>query len=987
MTKWIMVLLISAKLLAQENPISESSVFIYNKFNYGNDFFNAVNPFSLESNGTLWCQPYTGSTLKISNATVTEPLYLKGKNYDPFDKIFSLNGFEYYCTPRSIIVFKSDAIVKQVSLTSPKEVVTQFILSENKIYFVKFDAITAKPLQLNVFDGKQVRVVKEYDKVDISTLNFTHGKNHYLVVNTSDTSAFFNIRNNDIKLSKAYNTFNEILHIINFRDVTNFVFTDRENKCFTVKNGLISLIDADRAYYISTDTIPSNIIGNQKFLYKIKDAHLTPVANSSFGDTFMVKQFSAESNSYYCGTNTNLVRLFPHIKKYPRLFYNSNSNSVFTLQQDHLGQIWAGSYQMALSIITNDGKVIQDRENTVRFLNGGLNYKGKMLLLAESNGGLLLYDGISKHSRIADSIAGYYTYLSKKNTLYLGTSMRGIWYTDARNLETDKKIQWSIINEEQGLNLENILTISEDKFGNIWFGSGRGIGMYDIKTHKCKTWKTDDVKKEFAGSRAMVLDTYNTLWIGARNGELLFYNGKNTNDYSVDNLISIRHPLFKNRKLISFMRQWKNFLIIGATDKILLFDLKKWYENKTVSVRYLNPMEINLTNDTEQNTILTDKRDGSVWFASSDMVYQWDIKKWLTLPTFKVTPSILIKKNTTETQYHAQKNIEFSATENSFDIQVNYQTLDNMPRFLNGILVRKDEKPQFGAPDLQTKFQFKNLSPGDYVFYIRICQQDGSFDLFEYAVTIHNFFWQNWWFWVLISLIPIGFVSFYFQKRNQIERQKKKLSQLNLSSLSNQFRPHFMLNALNSIGSQMTDKPHAEKVISRLGESISILYSFTQKNEFTHPFENEWKLVENIIEIQRLLFIPELNVIIENQDLIPPDLKIPVGLLQIPVENALLHGLRNKTNGDCKLSIRFEENNSQYLIHIDDNGVGREKASRINNFRKNGNGLKTIFEMIGIINSIQNNAISFEITDASCTYGTVVKISIEKFIDYAKIKL
>jgi hypothetical protein len=369
------------------------------------------------------------------------------------------------------------------------------------------------------------------------------------------------------------------------------------------------------------------------------------------------------------------------------------------------------------------------------------------------------------------------------------------------------------------------------------------------------------------------------------------------------------------------------------------------------------------------------------------MLYQWDIKKWLTLPTFTVVPTVLIQKDSVENEYKTHQCIEFKPLENSFDIRIKYQTRDNMPRFINGILVKKGEKPVFEHPILETKFHFANLSAGDYVFYVRVCQQDGSFNVFEYPIVVDSFVWDKWWFWPLLMIPFLGIIIYFFQNRNQLEIQKKKLSQLNLSSLSNQFRPHFMLNALNSIGSQMQDQPHAEKVISRLGESINILYRFTQKNQFTLSFSNEWKLVENSIEIQQLLFIPNLKYIFKNNNCISDEYRIPVGLLQIPIENALLHGLRDKTDGDCILEIKFKEDRSHYFITISDNGVGRAKAAVINNFKNNGNGLNTIYEMIAIINQHQKNAIVFEIIDKENPSGTIVKITMNKNIDYDKIKI
>jgi hypothetical protein len=809
----------------------------------------------------------------------------------------------------------------------------------------------------------------------------------YLIINYDKKIEIYQVEELKLKPAKTYVNSNRIGSLLEFKDTNNFTFLNQNHAIISVKNSVFQNTKINHKGFIFSGNLFSNSINNQKYIYQLLNNSLVKVANSSMGGTFLTKLFSPESNSFYCGTSVNFLRLFPHIKKYPRLFYNSNSNSVFTLQQDNKNQIWAGSYQGTLSIITNENKVIQSKDTDFRYINGGANYKAKMLLFTESNKGLLSFKNLNSFSKIAENVTGFYSYFSKNKKLYIGTSQKGMWFTNTENLNKISKINWNKITEKQGLTLENVLSIGEDKYGTIWYGSSNGIGFYNPKNNKCITWKRKDLKLDYLATMAILQDDHATLWFGSRTGELLFFDGKNKNDYNIKNFKFIKHPLLEVNGKITFIHQWNNHLILGANDKVLLFDLKKWYSNKVISVRYLNAMEINLTGNTEQNTILTDKRDESIWFASNDMVYQWDIKKWLTLPTFKVNPVILIKKDSTEVEVSNNKTIDFKPTENSFDLFINYQTKDNMPRFVNGTLVKKDEKLVFEKPNLQTKFQYKNLSAGDYVFYVRVCQQDGSFDVFEYPICIDSFLWQKWWFWLLLSIPFFSAIFYFFQKRNEIEKQKKKLSQLNLLSLSNQFRPHFMLNALNSIGSQMEEMPNAEKVISRLGESINILYGFTQKNEFTLPFSNEWKLVENSIEIQALLFMPNLKYSVKNNRIIPDIYKIPVGLLQVPVENALLHGLRNKTDGSCILEIDFDENETHYLITITDNGVGRGNASRINNFKKNGNGLKTIFEMIKIIKNSQKDSIYFNIIDQQNPTGTRIEIKLNKFIEYAKIKI
>lgn len=988
MKKGLLLFLLSLGLLAQEMPIAESNVFVYNKMNYGNSFLNGRVYYNEDQTGTLFCQPYGGAFFEIGNIGSSQAVTYQNNSYPTLQKVIFANGIQYFCTTKSIIAVRNKQSKTTFLLNKNKEFAHHFERIDNAFYYLNDYSGENPYLTLNWFDGKKVVVLEKIVRNKLLNVELVLNKNKlFLFVSSASSCKIYEVIHKKLLLVKEYSVKIPIGNIFNFQDVDNFDFYNPQCNFYNVNNGIVTrsnkIFKASNYY----DGLFTKSINNQKYVYEYQNDSIRIKANTSWGDTFMTSLYSKPTNSYYCGTNGDLLRLFPHIKRFPRLFYNSNSNSVFALQQDYKNQIWAGSYQGVLSVITNDNKVVQSKTSTIKFLNGSLVHKNKLLFFAESAGGLVEFDGIEKQRVVTDNFAGYYAFVSKNKRIYLGTSIKGLWHTDLKNIEGKSIINWSKITDKQGLTIENILTITEDRFGNIW-SAGRGISVYNPKTNKAITWKSNDVpEREFLKSCASRRDSYNNLWFGTRNGELVYYSGKNATDYDIKNFHFISHPLLEKGKTITFLHQWKHFLVLGASDKILLFDLQKWQTTQKVSVRYLNPIEINLTNNTEQNTILTDKRDESIWFASSDMLYQWDIKKWLTLPVFMVKPTISIQKAEGEFTIYPTKKIKLKPTENNFDLQIQFQTKDNMPRFLNGGLFKKGDKVVFENPNTVTKFSFKNLSSGDYVFYVRVCQQDGSYSISKFPIAIDSFVWNKWWFWVLVSLPFFGVLIYFFNRKNEIEKQKKELSQLNLASLSNQFRPHFMLNALNSIGSQMQDKPHAEKVISRLGESINVLYRFTQKNQFTLSFANEWKLVENSIEIQRLLFIPDLVCQIKNKNSIPKNYKIPVGLFQIPIENALLHGLRNKTEGECKLEITFEEGENHYIIEIKDNGVGRENASRINNFKKNGNGLKTISEMLRIINQNQKAAVQFEIIDCKEPTGTIVEITMNKTIDYDKIKI
>ena len=987
MKKYLLLLFLSLKLVAQEMPISESNYFVYDKYSIGSEINNVTLSLHETSSGEMVVSEYAGYIYKINNTTAKKALpELKDKN-PILIKYFNMgNGLEYYCTSQEIISTQNSKIKQRVKLNSQNDHCISFQKKGKIIYFITYSF--DKTYLLRQFDGKNTTTLFKIDKNALRYDMRLFIADKIIVVDYIGTTLiFYELKRKKLVKIKSYAIENNPFAITEFKDVNNFSGTNN-NVILVCKNGVFKKYKEPIFNMYASNYISIYVTDNEKEkeFYQLENDSVKKEFSTSFASKTFVSSYNKASNSFYSATSTKFLRFFPHIKKYPRISNNSNSNSVFILVQHQNGGIWAGSYQGSLSVIDKN-KITESNIKDIMFMNGGLPYKDKMLLFAESEKGALLFSNKDNFKKIADNATFFYAYPSKDSILYLGSSGKGLWSTPIKNLESNKPINWKIIDQKNGIDLYNITSICEDKFGNIWMGRAtQGISVYNPITDKAKTWLIDEKQIDF-GAMAICKDTKNTLWFGTSKGELVYYAGKYKTDYDVKNFHSIKHPLFSNGEEFTFIQQWSDFLILGASDKILLFDLKKWHATQKVIVRYLNPMELNLTGGTEQNTILTDKRDQSIWFASNDMVYQWDIKKWLTLPTFKVVPTIIVKKDSIQTAFSRNKTIHFKPTENSFDIEINYQTKDNMPRFLNGVLVKKGEKVSWEHPNLETKFQFKNLSAGDYVFYIRVCQQDGSFDVFEYPICIDNFLWQKWWFWLLLSIPFFGIVFYIFQKKNQIEKQKKKLSQLNLSSLSNQFRPHFMLNALNSIGSQMQGKPHAEKVISRLGESINILYGFTQKNEFTLPFKNEWKLVENSIEIQRLLFLPDLKFTVTNENLIPNDYKIPVGLLQIPVENALLHGLRNKIDGNCILEIDFKEDENHYFITITDNGVGREKAMKINNFKKNGNGLKTIFEMITIINQHQKNSVVFEIIDQQAPTGTIVKIALNKNIDYEKIKI
>lgn len=985
MKKFILLLFV-CQLYAQNFPVSESNSLIFNQYRFGVNLMNCYKVFQ-KKDGSIITGTYFNNIYHITNTKIISLNHYFKSNELLLD-YFEVDNKEIFCTQSLIVIVENKKVLKRISIIKSNENYFSFKLNlqTKELYFNLENHLKGckKIYKISIIDYKLKMILNDL-KNDYQIATDEKGT-VYLVKNTPFTlykivdDKIIEIANfPELKLDNYYLISSDYFYYHNNLKKELYVYRNKKRinttslksvfhpNPFIQKNGLI--------------TSTSNSI---HCIYKTSVSELNKVAETTQADRMNWLLFNKFNNSYYSATATDFMQIFPNIKKYPRLFNNSNSNSVFALQQDKKGIIYAGGYTSGLATINNE-ILEKNNLNKFSFINGSLNLQNHLLLMGENNKGIIAFENPLKYWNITNDVTGFYLYKSINETLYFGTASQGLWFCKDPKIKFGKKISWERIGIEKGLSLNNILTICEDKYGNIWMGQ-KGIAVYNPKNDKVITWHMNSNEKYF-GAMCSLKDNNQTLWFGNSKGELVYYDGKNETDFDFKNFKKINHPLFEKGKKITFIHQWYDYLILGANDRVLVFNLKKWYQEQKVLVKYLNPYESNFSAPTEQNTVLTDIQNENIWFATSDMVYQWKIKNWLSLPTFKIIPKISIKKEHKIKEISPKETTKFKPKENSFDIEIVYQSKDNLPRYINGILVKRGDKVEFDQPNLQTVFHYSNLSAGRYVFYVRVCQQDGSFDIYEYPIYIDNFIWENWWFWVLLSMIPLLLSIYYFKKKNEIAQTKKKLTQLNLSSLSNQFRPHFMLNVLNSIGSQMDEMPHGEKIISRLGESINILYGFSQKNDFFHIFKNEWRLVENIIEIQKSLFIPELKVFIENKINIDDSFKIPIGLIQIPVENALLHGLRNKENGDYNLKINFSENSNHYEIEIIDNGVGREKAKEINNFRNNGNGLKTIFEMIEILNKYDSNSINFEIIDVIDPIGTKVLIRIKKEIKYDKINL
>ena len=158
----------------------------------------------------------------------------------------------------------------------------------------------------------------------------------------------------------------------------------------------------------------------------------------------------------------------------------------------------------------------------------------------------------------------------------------------------------------------------------------------------------------------------------------------------------------------------------------------------------------------------------------------------------------------------------------------------------------------------------------------------------------------------------------------QVVAEQRAKRKADILSLQTQINPHFLYNTMASIRYMVLadNKQNAETIILALNRILK--YALSDTHEFI-SVNMELDQLGNYLTIEKFSFSTPLQVDIRVDDKLG-DCKTIKLLLQPIVENALLHGLKGKTdNPTLKISVRAAENDLLFIV--EDNGSGFDPAT------------------------------------------------------------
>jgi sensor histidine kinase YesM len=168
-------------------------------------------------------------------------------------------------------------------------------------------------------------------------------------------------------------------------------------------------------------------------------------------------------------------------------------------------------------------------------------------------------------------------------------------------------------------------------------------------------------------------------------------------------------------------------------------------------------------------------------------------------------------------------------------------------------------------------------------------------------------------------------VSYSIQIRERANKSERRamraeaaLVEARLEALRSRLNPHFLFNALHTVGALVRqDAARAENAVEKLGDILR--HTLRDDPGETVSFRDEWEFTERYLEFEQLRYEERLRV---SRDIDPRsfDCSTPSFALQTLVENAVRHSIANRVEGG-RVEITTRVDGATLLLRVRDDGT------------------------------------------------------------------
>jgi sensor histidine kinase YesM len=154
---------------------------------------------------------------------------------------------------------------------------------------------------------------------------------------------------------------------------------------------------------------------------------------------------------------------------------------------------------------------------------------------------------------------------------------------------------------------------------------------------------------------------------------------------------------------------------------------------------------------------------------------------------------------------------------------------------------------------------------------------------------------------------------------------EKQLAETRLGVLEAQLRPHFLFNALHTVGSLVRsgDRTAAVAAVARLGDLLRMALRGGPQQEVT--LREELAFATHYLELEKARFRDRLATRVD-VDAALMDALVPLFLLQPLVENAVRHGIE-PSERPGRVEVAASRSGTALVLHVRDTGPGPDAAA------------------------------------------------------------
>jgi sensor histidine kinase YesM len=181
------------------------------------------------------------------------------------------------------------------------------------------------------------------------------------------------------------------------------------------------------------------------------------------------------------------------------------------------------------------------------------------------------------------------------------------------------------------------------------------------------------------------------------------------------------------------------------------------------------------------------------------------------------------------------------------------------------------------------------------------------------------------------------------QKQSHEEKLRTLAMRSRLDALISQVNPHFLFNALNTVGVLIDENPaEAQRLTVKLANIFRRTLQVSEKEIIS--LQEELNFIADYLEIEKARFGERLQVV---RKVAVEDAQIPCFTLQPLIENAIKHGAAPKI-GTTTISIEVSQSNGRLSIRVSDNGMGIPQQ-KMESILERGYGLRNLIDRLTIL--------------------------------------